>query len=80
MNCDWLLIVEKFKPLIVILSRGNPIIILSNKLFCLQQRIFPTAEPIWFSLTVKLLKGPGKVFNYFGGGYLNHPNKNLTPQ
>ena len=25
---------------------------------------------MWFSFTMKLLIGEGKVFNYFGGGYL----------
>ena len=25
---------------------------------------------MWFSFTMKLLIGAGKVFNYFGGGYL----------
>ena len=34
------------------------------------QRISLTAEPIWFYFTVKLLIGPGKVFNYFVKGYL----------
>ena len=30
---------------------------------------------------MKLLKGPRKGFNYFGGGYLHPPNKNdPTPQ
>ena len=32
---------------------------------CLYQRISLTAEPIGFSLTVQLLIGPCKVYNYF---------------
>ena len=32
-------------------------------MFCL----LLTAEPIWVSFTVKLLVGPGKVYNYFWG-------------
>ena len=31
---------------------------------CLYQRILLTTESIWFSFKVKLLIGPGKVFNY----------------
>ena len=31
---------------------------------------------IWFYISVKLLKVPGMVFNYFRGGYLHPPNKN----
>ena len=37
---------------------------------CLYRRISLTGEPIWFSFTGKLLIGPGKVFNYFGGGLI----------
>ena len=33
---------------------------------------------IWFSFTVKLLLGPGKVYNYFGGGYLQ-PSHVFSP-
>ena len=32
---------------------------------CVYQKISLTAEPIWFSLLVKLLIGPGKVYSYF---------------
>ena len=28
-----------------------------------------TAETIWFSFLGELLIGPGKVYNYLGGGY-----------
>ncbi len=31
---------------------------------CLYWRILLTAEPIWFSFSMKLLIGPGKVYNY----------------
>ena len=33
-------------------------------------------RPIWFTFTVYLLIGPGKVFNYFRGGYHHLPKKN----
>ena len=36
------------------------------------------AEPIGFSLTGYLLIGPGKVYNYFGGGYHYPPKRNHT--
>ena len=35
-----------------------------------------TVGQIWFSFIVKLLIGPGKAFNYFGGGYRHHPKRN----
>ena len=41
--------------------------------FCLSRRISLTAEPILFSLTMKLLIGPGKVLNYFWGGCIHPP-------
>ncbi len=41
--------------------------------FCLSGKISRTTEPILFSFTVKLLVGPGKVLNYFGGGCLHPP-------
>ena len=31
------------------------------------------AEPIGFSFTEYLLIGPGKIYNYFGGGYHQPP-------
>ena len=37
-----------------------------KKCFCLKRRISLTSKPIWFSFTMKLLKGPGKVYSYFG--------------
>ena len=36
------------------------------------------AEPIWFAFTMKLLKGPGKVYSYFGGRYYQPPKRNST--
>ena len=33
------------------------------------------AEPIWFSLTVKLLIGPGKIYNYLGEGTFSLPRE-----
>ena len=36
------------------------------------RKIALTAEPIWFSLTMKLLICLGKIYNSFWGGYL-HP-------
>ena len=52
-------------------------------LLCLQRKISLTAQLIWFSFIVKLLIGPGMVYNYFGGGYLqppkiNHLQKKMT--
>ena len=41
--------------------------------FCLSWWISLTAKPILFSVTVKLLIGPGKVLNYFWRGYLYPP-------
>ena len=41
---------------------------------CVYRRISLTTEPIWFSFTVLLLIGPGKVYSYFGGRY-HHPSK-----
>ena len=41
--------------------------------FCLSWRISLTAKPVLFFFTVKLLIGPGKVFDYFWGGCL-HPS------
>ena len=32
---------------------------------CLYLRISLTTEPIWFPFTVKLLIGPGKIYNHF---------------
>ena len=46
---------------------------------CLYQRISLTTEPIWFSLTGQLFIGPGKVYNYSGGGY-HHPPKKIAPK
>ena len=43
---------------------------------CLYRRISLTAEPIGFFLTGYILIGPGKVFNYFRGGYHNPPKRN----
>ena len=37
----------------------------------LYRRISQTAEPTWFSFTVSLLVGPGKVYNYFWTADLN---------
>ena len=42
---------------------------------CLQRRISLTTETIWFSFTIQLIS-PGKVYNYFGGGY-HHPVKRV---
>ena len=43
-------------------------------LYC-TERILLTAEPIWFSFTMSLLRGPGKIYNYFGEGYQLPPEK-----
>ena len=51
----------------------------SASLLCLQRKISLTAQLIWFSFIVKLLLGPGMVFNYFEGGYL-HPPKRIHLQ
>ena len=40
---------------------------------CLYRRFSLTTEPIWFSFTDKLLLGPGKVYDYFRGGYIHYP-------
>ena len=37
-----------------------------------------TAEPIWFTFTVKILIGPGKVYNYFGRVYHHPPKKHRS--
>ena len=49
--------------------------------FCLSRGISLTAEPIWSSFTVKILIDPGKVCDYFLGGYhipqgRNRPSEN----
>ena len=46
---------------------------------CLYRMISLTAELIGFYLTGQLLIGPGKDYNYFGGGY-HHPPKRNRPQ
>ena len=43
---------------------------------CLYRRISLTAEPIRFFFTGQLLKGPGKVYNYFMGQYHHPPQRN----
>ena len=43
-----------------------------------QWRISLTTEPIWFSFTVKILIGQGKVFNYFDERYIHPLNRNIT--
>ena len=37
-----------------------------------------TNGPIWFSFTVKLLIGPGKVYSILGGEYHPHPPKKIN--
>ena len=49
-------------------------------------RLLLTLNPnLWFSLTMLLLIGPGKVYNYYGGGKIHPPKincfgKNINPQ
>ena len=54
------------------------VLLYSSKLFCLQRWISLTTETMWFSFTVKLFIGPGKVYNYFGRGYVH--TKRKSPQ
>ena len=42
--------------------------------YVLRTYFFP--GPIWFSFTVKLIAGPGRVYNYFRRGYLHPPKRN----
>ena len=42
------------------------------------RRISPITEPIGMYLPMKLLIGPGKVYNYFGGGYHCFPKRKKT--
>ena len=32
-------------------------------------------DPIWFSFTLLLLIGPGKIYSYFKGGYYHLPRE-----
>ena len=43
---------------------------------CVYRRITLFNEQKCFSFTVLLLKGPGKVYNYFGEVYHHPPKKN----
>ena len=45
---------------------------------CQSLSISLTAESIGFFLTGYFLIGPGKVYNYFGGGYRHPPKRNCT--
>ena len=42
---------------------------------CVNRRISLTAEPIWFSFTMKLHIGPGGFYNCFGGDYQQPPKR-----
>ncbi len=44
---------------------------------CLYRRISLTSEPTWFPFTGQIHIGPGKVYNYFGGGYHHPLNRNI---
>ena len=39
---------------------------------CLWVSSLRSAGPILYSFTIKLVIGPGKFFNYFGGGNIPH--------
>ncbi len=40
------------------------------------RRLSLTTDSTWFSFKVQLLIGPEKIFNHFGGGYLQPPERN----